>query len=170
MTNKEQLEAVEKEIRRLCPELMELAEGCILILGGIRRDLMQKYDDEYLLKGEYPSEHEVISGAELNRRLDNYHSKIIGHDIGLESVLKVIEEVTHIKTATGYFEGTEDNPVAIKEDYRVGFDKRKLLYLWEMGQPLQNQKPETIEFLYNLLLIKKLYVENILIRRTEGQD
>jgi len=66
----------------------ELTPGCRVILGGCLYEIHKRYDDEYLLCGEYPSDHIVLSGAELNRQIDNYHSKVIGHPILIGDVLK----------------------------------------------------------------------------------
>lgn len=153
MTKEETLQQVESKIRELLPELMELDEGCTVILGGLSLVVAQRYEDEYLLRGEYPSDHEVLSGAEINRRLDNYYSKIIGHKIILESVLKVLGvmsgEFTNNKSLNINFAG-------LPYGHYVEFgywqaNKDEVFAKWQLGKTLDQQNPEVWEFLYTIL-------------------
>lgn len=140
MTTQQKLKAVERKIRKLCPELQKLTDGCRIAYileteterGEYEGTLYSKNKDFLCIK----------HGDQSVAVYDNY--RIIGHDITWDYVALALN-----KLGEDIMIGVDGG---INQYFGQGLDET--MVYWEFGKPLHHQKPEVWEFLFNIFNLK----------------
>ena len=142
MKKQQELEA---KIRSLLPELQELSFGCEVNFCSKKMIFVGEKWGNYWAIDEKGEQRELRKAA---------LSKIIGHDITLEHVLKVLGVITGEYTAgnqsLSFMWAGEPYGSCIEFDY---WDREngEVLACWQLCKPLSDQSQEVIEFLYPII-------------------
>lgn len=135
------LQVVEKRIRELNPELMELSFGCVVnpnaegayhvyreLIGGYVEAVHVGYDEGSLVVGQ---KERILPKT------------IIGHPIHLEHVLSTIKEVLGKKLP---------NASPIFASQQLGSYVKSLVKIYNLSLPFTEQPQEVYDFLYEVLI------------------
>lgn len=134
MTKDKTLQELEGKIRELCPELMKLSFGCRVHATGAGRCVI---GSDYSLDGKILHTEKFCDSCPPVQRFPI--TEIIGHPITLESVLELLPNFAY-SGIKGFIEFHE----------KPQHFTRKAVY-WQLNKPLDQQQPETITFLHNLI-------------------
>jgi hypothetical protein len=134
------LESLTAKIHALLPELLELSFGC-----------KYSWTQEVGLERIYTLGCEEVSNNMVCLRNGQIVkiNKILGHPITLEHIMKAVD-------CTRISRGRKLLPISIwlyvNQTGRIWTDKHsREAYVWTLGLPLDQQSPETIKFLDDLL-------------------
>lgn len=140
MNKKEQ---VEKKIREVCPELMELSFGCEVISGAFSQKMVyQFYGADTSEHGGGQYSHHCIYKDKRGTYTGDHIEEIIGHPIQLSHVLIALHPNTPvISTRSGggyaywlFFNENRDNEVC-----------------YDLSKPFSEQTEEVYDFLFDLI-------------------
>lgn len=152
---KTKLEKLEAKIRELCPELMELREGCQILIDDGRTMYfgLDEIESKVIKEGEkkiYTREWYAEGDYGLVR-CKNEVEKIIGHPIRLEHVLRTLalagENWDEIRNGVCCFE-IEQKKTFIELETHSDHSA-----CWHFGKPWESQT-ETHELLFRILNIE----------------
>lgn len=139
---KDKIQKLTNEIDRLLSgEIMKLQFGCELRIGGLRWTVL--WDGKSSLPDGSKQEKGIIGYSDFfseTRELEDY-DEILGRPINLEDVMRAIDKI--------YFGINETNEGFILSDEIVG-----VIGIWELGKPLSEQSPETIQSIAEILNVK----------------
>ena len=124
------------------PEILELKRGCFIhtVRNDRRIFILRRSQTSYAC-------YNVRNNATFFIHEESI-SKIIGRPITLADVLRVLEKSSNEWVITGHH--NKECIVIIKITPKGLVSLRKFIK-WNLEKPLEEQEPETIEFLYNLL-------------------
>lgn len=148
MTNQQKLEAISAFIRSKCPELQELSFGCVVF----REDWLAHTKKEYcfvkIIARSGEDEPGVYHAIGMDGKGDCFvqpglFDKIIGHDITFAAVCSAIGE---------HFGGQlVDLQIHENKFCRMTLpSQNSISCVLDLGKPLHQQKPEVIDFLYQI--------------------
>lgn len=169
-----ELKELKAKIQEVCPELMELKQGCLLRLkkpyqrslglgtrffhmfiinrimkevgGGVEHWLYQvvSYDNEYGSEVAPSCFVENLEEPGLRKKFT-----ILGHPVRLEHVLRTIEKLhgNFFIDEIGCF----IQPIRKKFTYNYIIENNKNIK-WDLTKDLDHQSPETLQFLHKLLV------------------
>jgi len=127
-----------EKIIEAVPEIMELKFGCEVIVETSKAGLQQTVITGWMSDGKYMT-------WSFGEKAEKDIKKILGRPITLEDVLRAIEKNPPIEpffvSITGHFHKQFENG-----------DMSSTLAKWQLGKPLSEQSPETLQFLERILV------------------
>lgn len=151
MSPTEKKEEIRKAIISSVPEIVELKFGCRVQyeeMGSKGKPVI--YHSLVVDSiGDQITISNVFGGISIILRED---LKSLGRQIRLSDILAAIESKEKVKISTGSFEGSEENPKSIREEYEINHAVPKLLYLYNLRADDLELNPQTWDYLYELLI------------------
>lgn len=155
------LNELKKEIQKQIPHILDLVFGCVVDVGypepHYAKVLRTLKSNEYRIcnyirNSEYKGLQEIIEYQDnfsVGRTPIKEITEIIGRDITLEDVLRVMPKKIYINSRTGKFGHFHNHNHFVPP------------IIWQLGEPLFQQKLETIDFLYDLICKNNDIMEDI---------
>lgn len=164
MTNQEKLQKVREAIISKVPEIMELKEGCqIEYLDGIHNGNQPRIKTLKMrgeIRGFLPNNKYYCSTQKGKIRVFNFSNlAILGSKIGIAQVLRACKKLRkELLTKNNYGEIGSDSHTNRVDQWSEVFEnadvENELEYLWYNWildkDDINLQKPETIDFLFNI--------------------